>query len=107
MSNNIPTFSKLLTELFPENAAPVFLQNYTPLNLALTHNIMEQSLDTEISNIPTFSEPLTESLLENAIPGFLQSSNLALIHDITEQPSNIEMSNNMLSESLIESLPEN
>ncbi|CAG8788481.1 19977_t:CDS:1, partial [Gigaspora rosea] len=50
---------------------------------------------------------LTESLLENTIPGFLQSSNLALIHDITEQSSNIEMSNNMLSESLIELLPKN
>ncbi|CAG8556755.1 20728_t:CDS:2, partial [Cetraspora pellucida] len=100
--SNIPTFSELL-------AAPIFSQNYTPLNLALTHNITEQLLDTEMSNMPMFSEPLSETLLKNIVPVFSQSLNLVSTHDITEpeQLSNIEISNNMLSESLIESLPKN
>ncbi|CAG8811782.1 22394_t:CDS:2, partial [Dentiscutata erythropus] len=100
--SNIPTFSELL-------AAPIFSQNYTPLNLALTHNIMEQSLDTEMSNMPMFSEPLSKLLLENTVPVFSQSLNLVSTYNITEpeQLSDIEISNNMLSESLIESLPKN
>ncbi|CAG8832837.1 23366_t:CDS:1, partial [Cetraspora pellucida] len=100
--SNIPTFSELL-------AAPIFLQNYTPLNLALIHNIMEQLLDTEMSNMPMFSELLSESLLKNTIPVFSQSLNLVSTHDITkpEQLSDIEISNNMLSKSLIKSLPKN
>ncbi|CAG8678472.1 11333_t:CDS:1, partial [Cetraspora pellucida] len=100
--SNIPTFSELLV-------APIFSQNYISLNLALTHNITEQSLDTEMSNMPMFSEPLSESLLKNTVPVFSQSLNLVLTHDITEpeQLSDIEISNNMLSESLIESLPKN
>ncbi|CAG8683160.1 4778_t:CDS:1, partial [Dentiscutata heterogama] len=100
--SNISTFSELL-------AAYIFSQNYTPLNLVLTYNITEQSLDTEISNMSMFSEPLSESLLENTVPVFSQSLNLVLTHDITKpkQLSDIEISNNMLSESLIESLPKN
>ncbi|CAG8477941.1 23821_t:CDS:2 [Cetraspora pellucida] len=98
--SNILTFSELL-------ATPIFSQNYTSLNLALTHNITEQSLNTEMSNMPMFSEPLSESLLKNTVPVFSQSLNLVSIHDITEseQLSDIEISNNMLSESLIESKP--
>ncbi|CAG8793694.1 19430_t:CDS:1, partial [Gigaspora rosea] len=93
-----------IPEPLPKNVASVFLQNHTLLNLSLTHNMMEQSHDIEISNIPTFSELLAEPLLENAAP---QSLNLASTHDTMEQSSDMELRNNISSEQLVESLPEN
>ncbi|CAG8673743.1 44306_t:CDS:2, partial [Gigaspora margarita] len=69
--SNIPTFSELLAELLPENAAPVFSQL---LNLALTYDMMGQSSDMELTNNIS-SEQLVELLPDNVVSILSQNYN--------------------------------